>query len=52
MPTNKTPKKRNLDALACVFLGAAGLDIGSAESVAAVPADRHAEPVRVFAIHP
>jgi hypothetical protein len=35
--------------LACVFLGAAGLDIGSAEIVVAVPPDRDPEPVRVFA---
>jgi hypothetical protein len=48
MPTNKTPKKRQLDDLACVFPNAAGLDIGSAEIVAAVPPDPDAEPVRVF----
>src|SRR3954447_6583186 len=48
MPSKKTPKKRALDELACVFPNAAGLDIGSAEIVAAVPADRDAEPVRVF----
>src|SRR5947199_6460780 len=47
MPT-RTPKKRQLDELACVFPNAAGLDIGSAEIVAAVPPDRDAEPVRVF----
>src|SRR5215211_3708854 len=48
MPSKKTPKKRALDELACVFPNAAGLDIGSAEIVAAVPPDRDAEPVRVF----
>jgi transposase len=49
MPTTKTPKKRQLDDVACVFPNAAGLDIGSAEIVVAVPPDRDAEPVRVFA---
>ena len=49
MPSTKTPKKRALDELACVFPNAAGLDIGSAEIVAAVPPDRDAEVVRVFA---
>ena len=49
MPTKKTPKKRDLDELACVFPNAAGLDIGSAEIVVAVPPDRDPEPVRVFA---
>jgi transposase len=49
MPSKKTPKKRELNELACVFPNAAGLDIGSAEIVAAVPPDRDAEPVRVFA---
>ena len=48
MPSKKSPKKRELDELACVFPNAAGLDIGSAEIVAAVPPDRDAEPVRVF----
>ena len=48
MPT-RTPKKRLLDELACVYPNAAGLDIGSAEIVVAVPPDRDAEPVRVFA---
>ena len=48
MPSKKSPKKRALDELACVFPNAAGLDIGSAEIVAAVPSDRDAEPVRVF----
>ena len=49
MSPKKTPKKRHLDDLACVFPNAAGLDIGSAEIVVAVPPDRDAEPVRVFA---
>ena len=49
MPTNRTPKKRPLDDLACVYPNAAGLDIGSAEIVVAVPPERDAEPVRVFA---
>jgi transposase len=49
MPTKKSPKKRDLDELACVFPNAAGLDIGSAEIVVAVPLDRDPEPVRVFA---
>src|SRR3954462_8884502 len=48
MPTNRTPKKRHLDDLACVYPNAAGLDIGSAEIVVAVPPDRDPEPVRVF----
>jgi len=48
MPTSQTPKKRQLDDLACVYPNAAGLDIGSAEIVVAVPADRDPEPVRVF----
>jgi len=48
MPSKKSPKKRELDQLACVFPNAAGLDIGSAEIVAAVPPDRDAEPVQVF----
>jgi transposase len=49
MPTNRTPTKRPLDDLACVYPNAAGLDIGSAEIVVAVPPERDAEPVRVFA---
>ncbi len=48
MPSKKRPKKRELDELAWVFPNAAGLDIGSAEIVAAIPPDRDAEPVRVF----
>jgi transposase len=49
MPTNRTPKKQHLDDLACVYPNAAGLDIGSAEIVVAVPPERDAEPVRMFA---
>ena len=37
MPTPSTPKKRQLDDLACVYPNAAGLDIGSAVIVVAVP---------------
>src|SRR5215216_7605529 len=48
MPT-RTPKKRQLDELACVFPNAAGLDIGSEMIVAAVPPDRDEQPVRAFA---
>jgi hypothetical protein len=48
MPTHPTPKKRRQDDLACVYPNAAGLDIGSAEIVVAVPPDRDPEPVRVF----
>ena len=47
MPTHQSPKKRPLDDLACVYPHAAGLDIGSAEIVVAVPPDRDPEPVRV-----
>lgn len=36
------------EVLPCVFPNAAGLDIGSAKSVAAVARDRAAAPVRVF----
>jgi hypothetical protein len=49
MSSNTSPKKRDLDEVACVFPNAAGLDIGSAEIVVAVPPDRDPEPVRVFA---
>lgn len=48
MPTTHKPKQRQLEELACVYPNAAGLDIGSAEIVVAVGADRDAEPVRVF----
>ena len=49
MPSSQAPKKRRLDELACVYPNAAGLDIGSAEIVVAVPPERDPEPVRVFA---
>ncbi len=48
MATTPRRRKRHLDELACVHPNAAGLDIGSAEIVVAVPPDRDAEPVRVF----
>ncbi len=48
MATTPHRRKRHLDELACVHPNAAGLDIGSAEIVVAVPPDRDAEPVRVF----
>jgi transposase len=48
MPTHPTHKKRQLDDLSCVHPNAAGLDIGSAEIVVALPPDRDPEPVRVF----
>jgi len=48
MPTNHRPQKRRLDELACVYPNAAGLDIGSAEIVVAVPPARDPESVRVF----
>ena len=49
MPSSQTPKKRQLDDLACIYPNAAGLDIGSAEIVVAIPPGRDEEPVRVFA---
>jgi len=48
MPSHPTHKKRHLDDLTCVHPNAAGLDIGSAEIVVAVPADRDPQAVRVF----
>ncbi len=48
MATTPRHRKRHLDELACVHPHAAGLDIGSAEIVVAVPPDRDAEPVRIF----
>jgi transposase len=48
MPTRPTPTKRQLDELTCVHPNAAGLDIGSAEIVVAVPPERDPQPVRVF----
>jgi transposase len=48
MSTHPTHKKRRLEDLTCVHPNAAGLDIGSAEIVVAVPPDRDSQPVRVF----
>jgi hypothetical protein len=48
MVTPPRRRKRHLDELACVHPSAAGLDIGSAELVVAVPPAHDAEPVRVF----
>ncbi len=48
MRTKSTHRKRHLDELASVHPDAAGLDIGSAEIVVAIPPDRDPEPVRVF----
>ena len=48
MSVASTHRKRALDALACVHPNAAGLDIGSAEIVVAVPPARDTQPVRVF----
>ena len=42
-------KQRRLEDLACVHPNAAGLDIGSAMIIAAVPPDRDEQPVRAFA---
>jgi transposase len=46
LPTPTTPVR--IEVMPCVFPNAAGLDIGSAEIVAAVAPDRDPEPVRVF----
>ena len=48
MSTKRIPNKRNLDELACDYPKAAGLDIGSAEIVVAVPPERDPQPVRAF----
>ncbi len=48
MPTSASHRKRHLDDLACVHPNAAGLDIGSAEIVVAVPPECDPHPVRVF----
>jgi hypothetical protein len=48
MSTHPTHKKRQLDEVTCVHPNAAGLDSGGAEIVAAVPADRDPQSVRVF----
>ena len=47
MPVPK-PVRLHVDNLPTVFANAAGLDIGSAEIVAALPPDRDATPVRTF----
>ena len=47
MPVPK-PVRLHVDNLPTVFPNAAGLDIGSAEIVAALPPDRDATPVRTF----
>ena len=47
-----SPKRTRLDDLLCVHPNAAGLDIGSAEIVVAVPSDRDAQPVRGFPTFP
>ena len=43
------PQRIQLEDLRCVFPNAAGLDIGSAEIVGALPPDRSSEPVCSFA---
>ena len=43
------PQRIQLEHLRCVFPNAAGLDIGSAEIVGALPPDRSSEPVCSFA---
>jgi transposase len=49
MTARRTHSKRRLEDLTCVNPNAAGLDIGSAEIVVAVPPDRDEQPVRAFA---
>jgi transposase len=46
--TVPTPARLRIDHLPTVFPNAAGLDIGSAEIVAALPPDRDVTPVRTF----
>ena len=48
MPTHPTHTKRQLEELMSVHPNAAGLDIGSAEIMVAVPPNRDPQPVRVF----
>jgi transposase len=48
MPIPSPPQKRPLADVAWVYPNAAGLAIGSAERVVAVPPDRDPAPVRVF----
>jgi transposase len=47
-PTRSAAQQRRLEELSCVHPNAAGLDIGSQESVVAVPPDCDAAPVRVY----
>jgi len=42
------PERLRIENLPTVFPNAAGLDIGSAEIVAALPPDRNVTPVRTF----
>jgi transposase len=49
MAKTRKRSKRRLEDLSCVNPNAAGLDIGSAEIVVAVPPDRDDQPVRAFA---
>ena len=46
--TVSTPTRLRIDHLPTVFPNAAGLDIGSAEIVAALPPDRDVTAVRTF----
>lgn len=48
MPIRSTHTKRQLDEVTCVHPNAASLDIGSAEIVVAVPAERAPPSVPVF----
>src|SRR5262245_16956722 len=48
MPTHPTHTQRQLEEVMSVHPNAAGLDIGSAEIVLAVPPDRDLQPVRLF----
>jgi hypothetical protein len=47
-PTRSSAPQRRLEELSCVHPNAAGLDIGSAEIVVAVPPDHDSAPVRVY----
>jgi transposase len=49
MHARPTRSKRRLEDLICVNPNAAGLDIGSAEIVVAVPPEGDEQPVRIFA---
>ena len=46
--TKSVPQRLELEHMPCVFPNAAGLDIGAAEIVAALPADRSSTPVCSF----